>query len=92
MGDGSASGVETPSQSGVMVRKGENFPIIPPPLLKLPIEELHAKRVRLSSALSAETHSPLPNLKTEEELENAMVVYQFAEEAARRQQEAPVVP
>lgn len=54
MGDGSASGVQTPTQPGVIVRERENFPRIPPRLLELSIEELDAKRERLSSALSAE--------------------------------------
>ncbi len=90
MGDGSSSGVQTPTQPGAIVREGENIPRIPSRLLKLSTEELDATRERLSRALSRETQSPLPNLETEEKLENDIFVYDAAKEAVRRQQEASV--
>mgnify|MGYP001590106491 CR=1 FL=1 len=92
MGDGSASGVGTPPQPGVIVREGENFPPIPQRLLNFSIEELDAERERLSRALSAKRQSVLPNRKAEEGLENVLFVYEAAREAVRRRQEAPVVP
>lgn len=90
MGDGTPSGVQTPSQPGVIRREGENLPSIPLGLLLSSIEELKAKRERLSHALSLETQSVFPNLGAEERLENIIFVFDTAIEAVRRQREAPV--
>lgn len=91
MGVGTSSGVQTPTQPGVIVREGENFPPIPSRLLGLSIEALEANREQVSRALSAEIESLFPNPEIEEELENTMVVYDAAKEAVRRQKEASVL-
>lgn len=90
MDDGTPSGVQTPSQPGVIERGGENLPHIPLGLLLSSIEELKAKRERLSHALSLETQSVLPNPGAEERFGNIIFVYDAAIAAVERQQEASV--
>lgn len=88
MGDGAASGVQTPSQEGVIVRDGENFPRIPEYLLRLSPEELQRKVERVVRVIRENRESIFPSLKEEERLENTQALLQFAKTAVERQRKA----
>ena len=87
MGNGTASGVVTPHQPGVIVRKGENFPIIPQHLLTLTPEELQAGINRLIRASEMEAHSILLDVNQQERLETTRIIYEFAKVAVERNQQ-----
>lgn len=87
MGDGTSDGVQTPNQPGVIVREGENFPIIPQHLLKLTPDQLQAGINRLVHASEIEANSLLPDLDQQEKLENTRVIYEFAKVAVERTQQ-----
>lgn len=85
MGDGTASGVQTPPQEGVIVREGENFPIIPKRLLRLSPNELQNRIDGVARALELERNSFFYNAEQEEKLENTQCVLEFAKIAVERQ-------
>lgn len=84
MGSGTADGVQTPGQQGVIVREGENFPPIPPRLLKLTPAQLQAEIDSLSVAIRGESRSPFYSIDREEKLIEAKVVREFAKTAVER--------
>ena len=89
MGDGTASGVQTPDQPGVIRREGENFPWIPQKLLKLTPEELERSAKALQARLGLEEDSLFPiDPDRRNELEHSITVYQFAKTAVERAKEA----
>jgi hypothetical protein len=85
MGDGTASGVQTPPQEGVIVKEGENFPIIPKRLLRLSPDELQNRIDRVVRALELNSNSFFYSARREEELLNAQSVFEFAKTAVERQ-------
>ena len=88
MGSGIAGGVQTPKQPGVIVKDGENFPIIPEHLLRLSPEELQERIDKLGKAAEFNCGSILPDLKLEERIENSQAVHIFAKIAVERQRKA----
>ncbi len=91
MGSGISSGVQTPKQPGVIVKDGENFPIIPEYLLRLSPEKLQERIDRLGKAAEFNNRSILPDLKLEERIENSQTLLIFAKTAVERQQKATAV-
>ena len=85
MGNGTASGVQTPVQWGVITREHENFPMIPPKLLKLTPEKLQKEIALFHSAILANDISLFPDLDYQEKQGEQMVIYQFAKTAVERQ-------
>ena len=88
MGNGTSDGVQTPIQPGVIVKEGENFPIIPEHLLKLSPSQLQKRIEGTVRSLEFNRRSFIPNTKLEEQLENSQVVYEFAKTAVERQRQA----
>lgn len=88
MASGTSSGVQTPKQPGVIVRDGENFPIIPKRLLRLSPEKLQEGIDRLAKAAELNNRSILPDLKLEERIENSQTLLMFAKTAVERQRKA----
>ena len=84
MGSGTASGVQTHSQPGVIVRERENFPPIPPELLTKTPEELQRGIDRINRAIDFNDERIFPDVKLQENLENAAVIYEFAITAVQR--------
>lgn len=91
MGQGTSSGVQTPSQPGVIVGERKNFPRIPQFLLMLSQEELMTRRDGLWGKLQAKIRFPVPDEVVIRKLEDIIFVYDAAREAVRRQQESSVV-
>lgn len=85
MGDGTASGVQTPPQVGVIVREGEYFPIIPEHYLRLSPDELQKRIGGVVKALELNRESVFPDRELEETLENTQSVLGFAKIAVERQ-------
>lgn len=88
MGSGTSSGVQTPEQPGVIVRDGENFPIIPKYLLELAPDVIQKRINNIGNLLEHNRSSILPDLKLEERLETSQVVLEFAKTAVERQRQA----
>jgi hypothetical protein len=84
MGSGTASGVQTPPQPGIITREGENFPFIPPKLLQQTPEQLQAKIDRLILSIVACDNSLFQDLERQEKLQDIRVVYEFAKTAVER--------
>ena len=84
MGSGAADGVVTPDQPGVIRREGENFPIIPPKLLKLSPDELQRRIDYLHTAITDNDASLFPSLDHQERLGESITIYQFAKTAVER--------
>ena len=85
MGDGTASGVQTPPQPGVITRDRENFPIISGHLLKLPPDELLRRIDGVVRALESNRNWIFYDAKLEEKLETNQCVLEFAKIAVERQ-------
>lgn len=88
MGSGTSSGVQTPKQPGVIVKDGENFPIIPEYLLRLSPEKLQERIEKLGKAAEFNRGSTLPDLRLEERIENSQAIHIFAKVAVERQRQA----
>ena len=89
MGNGTSDGVQTPKQPGVIVREGENFPIIPQHLLTLTQDQLQAGINRLVHASEMEASSLLPDFNQQEKIETTRVIYEFAKVAVERNLQIP---
>lgn len=89
MGSGTASGIQTPPQKGVIMREGENFPHIPENLLKLSPEQLQSQIEGVSHAIVRDLDSPFYSLESTELLENKLVLLAFAKTVVERQQKSP---
>jgi hypothetical protein len=85
MGDGTADGVQTPPQPGVITREGENFPIIPKHLLKLSPEEIQHRIERVALSRRLNQDSIFHNLELEGQLEDTQAVLEFTKTAVERQ-------
>ena len=85
MGDGTAFGVQTPKQPGVIVKEGENFPRIPEHLLELSPDELQKGIDRIVRAQEFNQDRLIPNLELQEKLELSQFVHECAKTAVERQ-------
>jgi hypothetical protein len=87
MGDGTADGVQTPNQPGVIVREGENFPPIPGYLLKKTPEQLQESIDRISRAVEFASSGIFNDENEINRLEESKILYQFAKTAVERNQQ-----
>jgi hypothetical protein len=84
MGNGTADGVQTPQQPGVIVREGENFPNIPKHLLKKSPEELRGMIEQAARSRQVFQDNPFFNSEEEGELEDTQALLEFAKIAVER--------
>jgi len=88
MGDGTSGGAQTPQQPGVIVREGENFPLIPDRFLKMSPDALQKLIERVVRQIEYNQESIIPNREHIEKLELTHVILMAAKVAVERQREA----
>ena len=84
MGDGTSFGVQTPSQPGVILREGENFPVIPAELLELSLGQLQQRIDRLAKSREANQNRFILDFDHQERLEYSQALHEFAKVAVER--------
>ena len=88
MGVGTATGVQSPEQPGVITPDGANLPFIPEKLLRLSPDKLQGRIDRVSGVLARRYESIIPDYDLIERLEQKHVVLIFAKSAVERQMSA----
>lgn len=85
MGSGTAMGIKSPKQEGVITREGDNFPHIPEALLRLSPQELQNKIDKINRLHDINRERIIPDIEREIKLEDGISLLLFAKTAVERQ-------
>jgi hypothetical protein len=88
MGDGTAMGIQSPKQNGVITKEGENFPHIPEKLLKLSPQEIQGNIDKIIRLQELNRMRILPDIDRQEKLEDAHFLLLCAKTAVERQRKS----